>query len=352
MIHFFTKISNNPVNLEFNKELEKIGVDYRCFGALIPFEYRSRVLYLLIWYPKMAYHAFRLAVKSLILSKPHPTTVVHETDVDVLVFSFVRLFLPWKKPKIVYLTFIFTRRSSPLYQKLRIMYYRFVLSRCVKIICHSENEIALYAETFPSIADRFEFLPLGMNVGGWRNISIDPIADDLKSRRLRVLSVGRSGRDYPTLAAAVAGEEFDVTVVCDSGEALRGLRETDTIKILRDCYDADYFAQLRSCDVMVVPLAVENISQGQMVVVQAMAYGKPIVVTRTPTICHYLVDGVEALMVPLGDASALRAALRRLRDDPDLYQRLRWAAREGYVKRHSLAVYTKHLVAAIEKISA
>src|SRR5438874_1073392 len=97
MIHFFTKISKQIKDLEFNKELQNIGVAYRYFGCLIPFEYRSRALFLLSWYPKLIYHATVLGVKSLVFSKPRPTVVVLETDIDVLVFTLIRMFLFRKK---------------------------------------------------------------------------------------------------------------------------------------------------------------------------------------------------------------------------------------------------------------
>jgi len=80
-----------------------------------------------------------------------------------------------------------------------------------------------------------------------------------------------------------------------------------------------------------------------------MAYGKPIVVTRTPTIKDYVIEGEEALMVRRGDVDDLRDAIRRLRDDASLYGRLRRQARNAYVNRHSQAAFTKNLVAAIEE---
>jgi glycosyltransferase involved in cell wall biosynthesis len=109
--------------------------------------------------------------------------------------------------------------------------------------------------------------------------------------------------------------------------------------------------QLRCCDIVVVPLAVEDISQGQMVVVQAMAYGKPVVVTRAPTICDYAIENEEVLMVSRGDAQELKDAIIRLRDDPVLYSDLRRHARDAYIGRHSQAVFTRNLVRAITDLN-
>ena len=49
---------------------------------------------------------------------------------------------------------------------------------------------------------------------------------------------------------------------------------------------------------------------------QALACGAPLVTADTPATRELLVDGESALLVPPGDATALAAAVRRLRDDP------------------------------------
>lgn len=57
-------------------------------------------------------------------------------------------------------------------------------------------------------------------------------------------------------------------------------------------------------------------------VFQALACGTPVVTADTPAARELLVDGESALLVPPGDAGALADALRRLRDDSALAQRL------------------------------
>jgi glycosyltransferase involved in cell wall biosynthesis len=186
-------------------------------------------------------------------------------------------------------------------------------------------------------------MPWGSNIWGWDTIDMQD-QESSKDRPFRVLAAGRSGRDYPTLFQAVSGEDLDVTIICDYREPLFGVTETANLSILRNCYGECYFEQLRRCDVVVVPLAVENISAGQMVIIQAMAYAKPIIVTRTTTSEEYVIEGKEGLMVRRGDYDDLRGAIRQLRDDPTLYSRLRLGARNAYERRYSQAAYTRNLV--------
>src|SRR4051794_30920113 len=116
MIHFFTKIGGDVRGFEFTKELEKLPpLSYRIFSCSIPFAYRSRIMFLLAWYPKLVYQFTLLAIRSMISSKPLPSVVVLESDVEVLVFSVVRTFISRnRRPHIVYLSFIYTSRSSRL----------------------------------------------------------------------------------------------------------------------------------------------------------------------------------------------------------------------------------------------
>jgi glycosyltransferase involved in cell wall biosynthesis len=64
-----------------------------------------------------------------------------------------------------------------------------------------------------------------------------------------------------------------------------------------------------------------------MVVVEAMALGKPVIAGQDGGPAEVITDGVDGLLAPFGDASALGAAISRLIDEPALTQRLGVAAR-------------------------
>ncbi len=53
-----------------------------------------------------------------------------------------------------------------------------------------------------------------------------------------------------------------------------------------------------------------------------MNHATPVIASRVGGIPDIVEDGVSGLLVPPGDAAALAAAVRRLRDDPDLARRL------------------------------
>jgi glycosyltransferase involved in cell wall biosynthesis len=73
---------------------------------------------------------------------------------------------------------------------------------------------------------------------------------------------------------------------------------------------------------------------------EAMAHGRPVVASAVGGLVDAVEDGVTGLLVPPRDPKALRAALERLLDDPDLRLRLGAAARERARERFSRAAAT------------
>jgi glycogen synthase len=62
-----------------------------------------------------------------------------------------------------------------------------------------------------------------------------------------------------------------------------------------------------------------------------MAAGRPVVGSRVGGLTDLVADGETGLLVPPGDAGALRAAMRRLLDDPALCERMARAAKRRVV---------------------
>jgi glycosyltransferase involved in cell wall biosynthesis len=78
---------------------------------------------------------------------------------------------------------------------------------------------------------------------------------------------------------------------------------------------------------------------------EAMAHGRPVVATDVGGLRDLVVDGKTGILVPPGDAAALRTALQRLLGDPDLRRRLGAAGRERARERFSWAAVTDASVA-------
>jgi glycosyltransferase involved in cell wall biosynthesis len=106
--------------------------------------------------------------------------------------------------------------------------------------------------------------------------------------------------------------------------------------------EAEAHVHLSHAALLVLPSEAEGLP---MAVIEAFAWGVPVVSTpvgATPDILH---DGVEGLMVPVGDAEALAAALRRLIADPDLRRQLGARAHAYFAQHLDFGPYLEKLAA-------
>ena len=347
LIHFFPIFSKAAEHSALGEELRKQGVEHQIIAGEVRLSYKRRIWLFFLGLPKLAWFAAKSAIKSLVFGKPRPQVVVLGSDIEVLIFAFIRLLFGRTSTKIVLSGFIFTERDSRFLNAARRWYYQFVLQRTACVICQSALEAERYNSIFAKSHTKFTPVLWGTEIYGREQI-LEQVRASVSARKNRfILSAGRSGRDYQTLVRALRGLPNRLQIVCDSADALRGISESPSIQVLRGCYAAEYIEQLSQAEIVVIPLAVDDISAGQMVLIQAMALGKPIIVTGTPTISEYVKHGEDALLVPRGDAESLRNAIIRLTNDPGLQDRLGANAQAAYEEKFSTAAYIRRLVETI-----
>ena len=100
---------------------------------------------------------------------------------------------------------------------------------------------------------------------------------------------------------------------------------------------------LPQCDIFVQSSLWEAMS---IVVLEAMASGKPMVVTQVGDNSRVVLDGETGLLVPPADPTALADGLTKLLHDRDLRQRLGTAAR----RRYEATFTTQHMIRAYEDL--
>jgi glycosyltransferase involved in cell wall biosynthesis len=100
---------------------------------------------------------------------------------------------------------------------------------------------------------------------------------------------------------------------------------------------------LPACDIFVQSSRWEAMS---VVILEAMAAGKPMVVTQVGENPHVVIDGETGLTVPPGDPQALANGLRILLRDSGMRQRMGHAARQRYQAKFT----TGHMISAYEAL--
>jgi glycosyltransferase-like protein len=193
-------------------------------------------------------------------------------------------------------------------------------------VVHNGVDVARFAAPDPDLAialrrragaaDR----PLILAVGGIEprkgsDTLVQAVGSLRRSGRRPVLAVvgGHSFQDY---------RDYRERVLASLPEA--GLRLDADVVLLGTVADAELPAWYAAADVLAFPSTKEGWG---LAVLEAMSAGLPVVTSDLPVFREYLRPGRDALLVPVGDAPALAAALAAVLDDPRLAERLRGAGR-------------------------
>ncbi|ABW10209.1 glycosyl transferase group 1 [Parafrankia sp. EAN1pec] len=159
---------------------------------------------------------------------------------------------------------------------------------------------------------RLAHLPFGIDADFFRPAGTDPVPG-------LVVSVGNDRhRDHDTLLAAIADAAGKVTGL--RLELVTGREVTIPVRLGKwhpRMSHVDLVGLYARASVVVVALRPNLHVSGVSVVLEAMASGRPVVVTETPGMSDYVDHGRTGLLVPPGDSGVLAAELAGLLLDPD-----------------------------------
>lgn len=146
-------------------------------------------------------------------------------------------------------------------------------------------------------------------------------------------SGGNSLRDYDLLEEAVRGLDLDVRV-----HARWSPRRPDSPIRAATSSHEEFVRSLAGARAAVVPLRAAVRSAGQQTYLNAMALGKPVVVTQAPGVLDYIRPGETGIVVP-PTPQALRAAIVDVMDPANAP---RYAAMGAAARRDVLDRFTEH----------
>lgn len=165
-----------------------------------------------------------------------------------------------------------------------------------------------------------------------------------------VSSAGAINRDFDTLIEAVV--PLGVTTKIAADTAWRYSAKTERRRTLPESVEMrswGTYLNLRALyarsAVVVVPLHREMLS-GVTVALEAMAMGRPVILTRNPYVEDFIADGETGFFVPAHDAGALRARISELLEDPHRAVEMGARARKWVEEHFSLERYVSRILSA------
>jgi len=219
------------------------------------------------------------------------------------------------RPPLVYAAIGLPERLVRLRNERMRRLYASALGSSSAVLAYSEHEaddlrawLAGYGQD-----TRVVFVPFGVDVRDLRPPDEQATVD--------VVSVGADPhRDFDLLlhvAARMPDVGFRIVTTTDRLRAL-GPKKSDNVTLEADLRFAAMRTRLEQARVVALPVRENSYSGATTVLLQAMALGKPVVVSRTKAIAtgYGLVDGENCRLVAPGDAGTFeRALVEMLRDE-------------------------------------
>lgn len=191
-------------------------------------------------------------------------------------------------------------------------------------------------DAFPeNLRERYSFVPFEPG------IATEPKHNSDSAQEAYLFSGGGYGRDYPSLLTAARGLPIDVRIYTwlEPPFGLRGEwppnckvfpihhfyctpgdpRQAESL--------SDWLEIISRALFVVLPLESGPELRGLTVAMQTLRLGKALVINWHPDLAPYVKPGENALVVPPDDPDALRFAITRLLEDPNLRTRLETNAR-------------------------
>lgn len=228
------------------------------------------------------------------------------------------------------------------YPGLKQRLSRAALARIDRFVVHSTAEIDSYSSWLGLDRDRFVFVPLQRG-------RVTRTADEDMDSPF-ILSVGSARRDYRTFFDAAARLGYPTTVIAKPS-AIAGLTPPANVTVLsglspQQC--SEYVQRARLC---VIPVGNDATASGQVTLIEAMAYGKPVVATACIGTVDYVDNGRDGILVPPKDAERLAFQVKRLWEQETLRATIANNARTTAATRYSDTAAAAALAAIAIEVS-
>ena len=230
---------------------------------------------------------------------------------------------------------------------------RLVLRRARAIVVPSRAHLALSTE-LTGHEGKVEVIPFGIDQTRWQNVPPPP-----PGGQVRAIFIGRlvayKGLDILLRALEQVPEmKLDIVGSGPEGPRLktlaRALAIADRVRFYGEYPDDDLPRRMADADFLVLPSVTVEEMFG-LVVLEAMAAGRPVITTAVPSAVREVnVPGVTGLEVPLRDVPALVRALETLSRDPARRRSMGEAGRKRVAERFTQQAMAERHIELYERI--
>ena len=129
--------------------------------------------------------------------------------------------------------------------------------------------------------------------------------------------------------------EYNLRILCDNLHPTK----IKNITIYNNVCNDAYYEMLSKAYAVIVPLADKNISSGQLSLIEAMMFGKPIIITKTFGISDYVIDGENCILIENNKEDLAKSIEKIL--DSSVYDKLSENGRDMFLQNYTVAAMAK-----------
>ncbi|MBC7499647.1 MAG: glycosyltransferase [Herminiimonas sp.] len=236
-----------------------------------------------------------------------------------------------------------TFNLGKLYPGLRRRLARLALPAVDRFIVHSRHEIEAYSDWLNLPPERFQFVPLQR--------ATRPITFNENKDKPFLLSMGSAQRDYRLLFGVLAELGYPAVIVAGP-HAVAGLSIPPNVEVRSGLSSEQCFELVQRARISVIPIANQHTASGQVTLLDAMVFGRPVVITACPASTDYVTDRHDALLVRHGNHDDMKEAISRLWEDSTLRTAISTSARETAINNFSDEAVGKIMGSVLRDVSA
>lgn len=303
----------------------------------------SRIPFLHYFEKKVLKFYIWQALRAFLRTQKYDCIISHNAQSAVL-FAFLRtLFGKKLPPHIIIDAGCFNGARDNIVEILPI---KFALSSVSGIIYHARVQNNYYRRHFPFLINRTQFVPFGADY--------DYFSPTSYSVKNYILSFGCLKRDYKTLIDAWRNldlRDLKLKIVGVDKAANFGIKKIpEGVELIRRVPTGHLRQMMADAKLIVIPLPYYNYSNGQMSLLQSMSMAKPVIVTKTPGVIDYIIDGKNALLVEPYSVKDMQLKLRFLLDNNEFAENLAKEARKIIIRKFNENTMALKILEFVKKI--
>ena len=168
-----------------------------------------------------------------------------------------------------------------------------------------------------------------------------------------LFAAGRYGRDFLTLLEAVNNVDEKLLIVggvLERKPIASKIAANLNVTYLEEIEHNEFIKLMAGARIVIIPLFATAYHTGQTVLVQAMAMGKTVIVSRAPGTSDYAEDGVDAFLYESGNVSQLHNLIVHLKNNPAEANRVAKNARKRAERDFKESTFANVVLQTLEQV--